>query len=293
MQAFCLVAEYQSFSKAAAEMGVSNTLVSRYVKQLEQQLACQLLKRNTRKVFLTPAGEQYRDQVKPLLKKLVIIDKQMNQLSAQPSGKLTVSTTLELGSQYFAPLIAIYRQQYPKVELDFKLGNMPEDLFESQIDLAFRVAPNLPNSSHIAQTIGSSKLALWASPVYLKQFGTPETPEDLRQHQLIFFSHSIRKEQWLFEHNGSRLSIKLPWAWSSDNGRLINEAAALGQGIIQAPSYSVADFTNTKQLVEVLPEYSINDLTISAVYPHRYKLSSRISSFVETAKKYFLNNPLP
>ena len=293
MQAFCTVAELQSFSAAASQMNISTTMVSKHIKSLEKELNCLLIKRNTRKVFLTEAGEQYRQHIKPVLKKLSLIEHRINEFGSKPFGKLTISASLEFGSQYLAPLIAQYRESYPQVELDFTLSNTPVDLFDSEIDLVFRVAPTLPNASHIAQEVCTSRLSLWASPEYLKQHGTPQSPEALQRHQLLFFKHSIRKNQWIFNSNGSQTSLKLPWAWSSDNGRLLNEAAAEGQGIIQAPSYSVAPFVKKGRLVEVLPECSFDKLSISAIYPHRYELSNRIKTFVELAKTYFKDNPIP
>ena len=293
MQAFCIVADNQSFTAAAKAMNISSTMVSKHIKALESSLGCLLLKRNTRKVYLTEAGEQYRQHVKPILKKLALIEHQMSEFGSKPFGKLTISASLEFGSQYLTPLISQYRQSFPQVELDFSLSNTPVDLFDSEVDLVFRVAPTLPNASHIAQEVCSSRLSLWASQAYLEQNGAPEKPEDLHQHKLLFFKHSIRKNQWIFNHNGSQQSIKLPWDWRSDNGRLLNEAAAAGQGIIQAPSYSVAPYLKNGQLVEVMPAFSFNKLTISAIYPHRYELSTRIKTFVEMAKHYFKQHPIP
>ena len=93
--------------------------------------------------------------------------------------------------------------------------------------------------------------------------------------------------------NGEIKSQKFRWAWRANNGRLLNEAAAAGQGIIQAPSYSVKDYALAKRLTEVLPEHSINELTVYAVYPHRYELSTKIKAFVEMAKDYFEKHSLP
>lgn len=293
MHAFCLVAEYQSFSQASVEMGVSATMVSRYIKQLEQQLGCLLLKRNTRKVFVTDAGQYYLDQIKPVLRKLDGIEQSMHNLNDEPTGQLTISASLEFGSQYLAPLIKQYRDQCPKVQLNLNLTNEPIDLFSSEVELAFRVAPMLPNASHIAQEVCNSRLALWASPEYLAKHGIPVQIEDLNEHQLLFFAHSIRKDQWIFHRKGKLETKRFNWAWSSNNGRLLNEAAAQHQGIIQAPSYSVAKYVNQGLLHEVLPEHSINDLAISAVYPHRYELSNRVKSFVEMAKSYFAVQPIP
>jgi DNA-binding transcriptional LysR family regulator len=292
MQAFCLVAEHHSFSLAAKKMTISATMVSRYVKQLEQSLGCLLLKRNTRKVFLTDAGDQYLLQVKPLLKKLNQIENQMHEFHTEPSGKLTISTSIEFGGQYMAPLIASYRLEYPKVALNFMLSNTPVDLFNSDTDLVFRVAPLLPNASHIAQEVCTSTLSFWANPDYLKKFGTPESPEQLSDHKLLFFNHSIRNDHWLFRISNETRAIKLPWDWASNNGRLLNEAAAQGHGIIQAPSYSVANYVKEGRLVEVMSEFKIDNLTISAIYPHRYELSNRVKTFVEMAKVHFKANPI-
>lgn len=293
LKAFCLTAEYLNFSQAASEMGVSPTMVSRYVKQLEEELGCLLLKRNTRKVFLTEAGEQYRNHIKPILKKLHLVDSQMRQLKKEPSGELNISTTAEFGGQYLAPLIAHYRELYPQVKLNIRTDNAPIDLFDDKTDLAFRVAPSLTNASYIAQKVANSRLSLWASPHYLTHNGVPEDLSDLAEHKLLFFNHSLRKEQWLFVDNGERRLIKFNWVWTSNSGKLLNEAAASGQGIIQAPSYSVANYVNENRLVEVLPQHAFNNLQISAMYPHRYELSTRVKTFVELAKAHFTANPIP
>lgn len=293
MRAFCLVADEGSFAAAAAVLNVSPTMVSRHIKQLEAHLGCLLLKRNTRKVYLTSAGEQYRQHIKPLLKRLTLIENQITELDNAPAGKLSLSTSIEFGGIYLAPLLQSYKAQFPQVELDITLSNTPIDLFDSQIDLVLRPAPSLPNASHIAQPVCHSTLSLWASPRYLAQHGTPQKPIDLKNHSLLFFKHSIRKDHWLFQQNGSRNALKLQWQLVSDNGRLLNEAAANDMGIIQAPSYSVAPFVINNQLVEIMTQYRITPLTISAIYPHRYALSSRIKSFVTFAKQYFVENPIP
>lgn len=293
MKAFCFTADYLNFSQAAKEMNISATMVSRYIKQLEQELGCLLLKRNTRKVFLTEAGAQYRNHIKPIIKKLALVDYQMTQFNSEASGELNISTTAEFGGQYLAPLIALYRQKHPQVKLNIRLDNAPIDLFDDKTDLAFRVAPSLTSASYIAQKVTQSRLSLWASPDYLKQSGWPKTLAELTQHQLLFFAHSLRKEHWLFIEKNERKLMKYNWAWKSNSGQLLNEAAANSQGIIQAPSYSVARYVHDKRLVEVMPQFAINNLQISAMYSHRYELSTRVKTFVELAKAYFVEHPIP
>ena len=118
-------------------MNVSPTMVSRYIKQLEQELGCLLLKRNTRKVFLTEAGERYKQQITPLLKRLTSVEQQMQEYHFEPQGRLTISTSIEFGGQYLAPLVGTFHQKYPQVELDFDLCNKPLDLLDDNIDLVF------------------------------------------------------------------------------------------------------------------------------------------------------------
>ncbi|MBC7008197.1 LysR family transcriptional regulator [Pseudoalteromonas sp. BZK2] len=293
VRALCLVAEYQSFTRAAKQMQLSTTMVSRHVKQLEQNLGCLLLKRNTRKVCLTDAGQNYVLQMKPLLNKFNEVDEEISGLSQAPSGKLAISASIEFGCQYLTPLISQYQHAFPDVKLDIVLSNTPVDLFDSQIDLAFRVAPSLPDANHIAQTVCHSSLSLWASPTYLKKHGTPIDIAALSEHRLLFFSHHIRHDQWIFLLDGQHVCRKFNWAMTSNNGRFLNEAAAAGDGIIQAPRYSVAPFLKSGELVEVLAQHTLNPLTIAAVYPHRYALSNRVKSFIELAKHYFSQHPIP
>lgn len=292
LSAFCAVYKSGSFAKAAQRLNCSTTMVSRYVKKLEDELGCLLIKRNTRNIQITDAGQQYFDQVSVILEQLHQADNTINEYNQTPSGKLKISSSIEFGSQYLPPVIALYKAAYPKVELDISLSNKPVDIWHEEIDLAFRVAPKLPEASFIAQPICHSRLALWASPDYLATHGIPHSIEELHQHQLLFFNHSLRSNQWIFQLAQQVQELVLPWSWRSNNGRILNEAAAQHQGIIQAPSYSVASYVRRGELVEVLSQYSFNKLQISAVYPHRYDYSVRIKAFVETAKTYFAQHPV-
>jgi len=293
MKAFCLVCEHKNFSHVARHMQLSTTMISRYIKQLEQHLGCLLLKRDTRRVMITEAGELYLRQVQPILTRLDNIDLEMSRYNETPKGKLRISASIEFGSQYLAPLITGFQQDYPEVELECHLTNEPVALVDGDTDIALRVAPQLADASYIARPLCQTRLALWANPEYLLRHGQPTSLDELKRHKLLFFCHNLRPDSWLFQHGGKQQQLKLPWSWKSNNGRLLNEAAALCQGIIQAPTYSVASYVDKGELVEVLPQYSIGDIQISAVYQHRYELSLRIKSFVQWSQEYFKRHPVP
>ncbi|NMP33182.1 LysR family transcriptional regulator [Thalassotalea sp. M1531] len=293
IKAFCLVCQEQSFTQVAKSMRLSPAMVGRYIRQLEEQLGTLLVKRTTRQMAITQAGKLYYQKVSPLLAELTLIEQELSSFSDMPKGQLKVSASIEFGGQYLAPIIAQYRQLYPNVELSFDLTNEPIDITQGAVDLVFRVAPTLANASLKVIPICTSKLAMWAHPKYLLQYPKITAIEDLANHQLLFFEHSLRSDQWIFLKNGEIQEVKLPWAWKTNNGRLLNEAAAQSQGIIQAPSYSVAGYVEQGLLVEVLSEHSIQPLTISAIYQHSYQYSLAIKTFVELAKNYFLLQPLP
>lgn len=296
MKAYCLVCQHRSFTKAAVELNLSATMISRYIKQLEDSLGCLLIKRTTRSFAITEAGKEYYKSITPLLTQLAngltAINDGMEKYQQQPHGSLRVSSSIEFGGQYLAPLIARFKRQFPAVNLSFNLTNEPVDLINDEADLVLRVAPQLANASLIAIPVCYSRLSLWASPDYLSAGTVPNNLEELAEHQLLFFEHSLRRHQWIFNQGGEQVEKKYQWAWSTNNGRLLNEAASQGQGIIQAPSYSVAKYVAEGTMEEVMPEYAVQPLTISAVYQHSAEYSKSIKSFVELAKAYFSENPL-
>ena len=289
---FCLVCQHQSFAQAAKALTMSPAMVGRYIKQLEQELGTLLVKRTTRHLSITEAGQAYYQQVSGILTQLETAEQQIAGFGTKPQGKLRVSSSIEFGGQYLAPIIVRYRQLYPEVALSFNLTNEPVDITQRQEDLVFRVAPKLADASLKTVPIASSKLALWASSEYLHQHPGITTVDDLNQHQLLFFEHSLRTDQWLFSVNGAIEQRTLPWTWKTNNGRLLNEAASLHQGIIQAPSYSVASYVEAGLLQEVLPQFSINTLAISAIYQHSAQYSLPIKTFIEVAKQHFIDYPL-
>ncbi len=291
MKAFCLICERESFAAAARGLDVSPTMVSRYIQQLEKDIGCLLIKRNTRQLTITDLGQHYYREIRPVIDKIESTEREMMEQQTDPKGKLTISASVEFGGQYLAPLVGEYHRKYPGIELNINLSNTPVNLLDDQTDIAIRVAPHLPDASYIAQGISTTRLSLWASIDYLNENGRPESLDDLQYHKLLFFSHSVRKDEWIFNVDGERIKRRYDWAWRTDNGRLLNEAAVLHQGIIQAPGYSVADYVGAGLLVEVMPHVAIDNLVISAVYSHRYALSLRVKKFIELAKAYFEKYP--
>ncbi len=286
-RAFCAIVEQMNIRKAAVVFGVSATMMSKYLKALEDDLGCHLINRNTRTISLTDAGRHYYQHIKPVLQDWRDLKDHMSHFADEIFGHLKITATIEFGGIYLAAIIKQYRADCPHVALELVLTNRTLNLLDEDIDLAIRVAPKLPDSGMIAVPVGQTKLRLWASPQYLSRSGQPQAPEDLHQHACLFFSQTPRANTWLFSQAGQNFELSFDWQWQTDNGRLLNEAAAAGMGIIQAPDYSVADYVKQGRLVEVLAAYRLQPMNISAIYPQRNSVSPKLSHLIELLKQHF------
>ncbi|MFC3194833.1 LysR substrate-binding domain-containing protein [Marinicella sediminis] len=291
-RAFCAIVEHMSFRKAATTVGVSPTMMSKYLKGLESDVGCHLINRNTRAISLTDVGREYHRRIKPILLELDQLNQQMSAYAGEVRGHLKITATIEFGGIYLAEVIKQYRQQHPQVSLDFILTNRTLGLFDEDIDLAIRVAPKLPDSGLIAIPICQTHLRTWASPGYLKRCGVPRDMTALKQHACLFFSETPRKNSWLFQVDGCVTEQQLPWQWRTDNGRLLNEAAANDMGIIQAPDYSVSEYVKKGELIEVLADYRLEPFNICALYPQRNSVSPKLTRFIQLLKMHFNEQPL-
>ena len=290
INAFCLVAKNSNFSLSARQLGVSPTMVSKHIQSLESHLSCRLFNRNTRKVQLTEAGKIFYKKVSPLLSQLQDLDREMASFAQTPKGPFRISASIEFGSQFLAPVICRFCEQYPEVELQLDLSNDRVSLLEEDVELAIRVAPHLPDSNLIAVPVASTDLKTWASPEYLARMGVPANPADLKSHRCLFFSQTPRANTWLFNIGHKLTELPFKWYWSSDNGRVLNEAAACGEGVVQAPEYSVYQYRDRGKLVEILPQYCLREMPISAIYSHRRDLSVNIRQFIQLLRQYFSDN---
>ncbi len=202
VELFCLVAEYESFSKAALHAGVGPAAVSRSIARLEKHLATPLFVRTTRQVRLTTQGKIYFDECKQALNQILEAEQQLKNQTQQPSGLIRISVPTPYGHYRILPLLAKFSQQYPSIQVDVQLTNKNVDFIAEGYDLAIR-GRQFADSNLIARQLEQAELIVVASPEYLKQFGTPQSLEDLQHHQCIQFvlPSTGKNVPWLFNSN--------------------------------------------------------------------------------------------
>jgi DNA-binding transcriptional LysR family regulator len=187
MQAFVAVVEAGSFVGAADALGISKTSVSRLIVDLESHLGTRLLQRTTRRVRTTEAGERFFARASLLLSDLEEAESEVTWRTLTPHGVLRVSVPLSFGPRYLAPLLPLYRNQYPDVELEVSSTDHLVDLVDDGFDLAIRGAWQ-HGETYVARHLAPLRIVICASPAYVATHGAPPTPDALAAHNCAWRS---------------------------------------------------------------------------------------------------------
>jgi DNA-binding transcriptional LysR family regulator len=273
---FVAVAELQSFTKAAKQLGISVAQVSRNIAELEATLAIKLLYRSTRSVSLTEEGLLYLQHCRHLVASLEEANRTLANLKATPRGQIKLTAPVFYGETRIAPLLHDFMQQYPDTDLDLQLTNNKLDLVQGGFDLAIRLG-TLESSSLIARKLASRTQYVVASPAYLAKHGTPQNLTDLTQHQCLTGTVA----QWRFMQQGKLVQFKPQGRIVCNSGVALMDAALKGLGLVQLPDYYVGSKLQSGELVVVLNQLRQPDDGIWAIYPQNRHLSAKVRVLVD------------
>jgi len=291
LQAFVRVVEAGSFVRAADQLGVSTTSVSRLVGELEAELGTRLLQRTTRRSSLTAAGAEYFQRAQQILAALDEADAAAGLEASRPSGHLRVSAPVAFGTMHLAPLLCEMHARHPAVRLDIALSDRVVDLVEEGFDVAIRIAANLAPTL-VARRLCPVRMVACASPAYLDRNGAPRVPADLALRECLVYTLSPNPDDWRFENADGALHVRVDAALRSNHGELLRQAALGGQGITVLPTFMVGADLAAGQLVLVLPRFQLPALAAHAVYPTRRHLPAKVRVFVDLMAEK-LSDPPP
>jgi DNA-binding transcriptional LysR family regulator len=284
MAAFVKIAEVGGFAAAARKLGVSPSTVTMQIQDLEDRLGVRLLNRSTRKVSLTELGKVYYERCMQILADMDEADSAINAMHAKPSGVLHLNVSISIPF-FVAPVIAEFTSLYPDVKVNMMMSDRMVDLVEEGIDLAITTLP-VPNSNLIIRRVGSVRLVVCGSPDYFARRGVPGNPDDLAKHNCLKYAFSSWGSEWRFESPDGQCAIHISGNMEANSVNALKQAAVLGQGLILAPDYLVADEVKLGRLISVLTEFYSPELAINAVYPHRQHLSTNVRSFLDLVSKH-------
>ena len=239
LEVFSKTAELRSLSKAAETLGMSNAAASRHLSALEERLAVRLIERNTRRLWLTEAGQEFLQRCGALLNELAEAEDAVSERALSPKGDVRVTSSLSFAMIYLAPMLPAFRAQYPKLAVQIIAANRYPDFIEAGIDIAIRTREHEPDSNIIVRRIGRMRRVLAASPSYLESRGRPETPADLARHEMLIYNLANDPYSLRLRKGSTTQTVRIAPTLDSNDGQVIRRAALAGLGILIQPLYIV------------------------------------------------------
>jgi len=284
LKAFVATAQSGSFTAAAARMGISNRLTSKYVAELEARLGVRLLQRTTRKVGITPAGEQLLQRAPALLEDLDALLADVSEDSRGFSGMLRISAPVTFGEVYVQDMLRRFRALHTDLTIDLRLTDQHVDLASDGIDLALRIGAPMVSALN-ARLLGRFPSVLVAAPDYLARHGTPETPEDLMDHACIVDTNRRGAGGWNFRKDGTDHTVHVPSRFMVNNAQVTRDLALAGEGIAACPQFVLRGDLESGRLVPLLTSYEVETLPLSAVYLEGHKVPLKVRALIDFARK--------
>ena len=291
MKVFLTVVDSGAFARAAQQLNLSTTAVSRHVAQLEDFLGASLLQRTTRRLSLTETGAAYYERCLQILADVEEAEAQAASAEAQPRGTLRISLPYSFGLRYVSPLLPKFRAQYPELALDVSFADRMVDLVEEGVDMALRIT-RAPNTTLVARQLAPVRIVCCASPAYLARHGTPKTPDELREHACLIYSYV--GDNWEFTAaDGARTGVQVRGPLRANAGDVLNDAALAGEGIVLQPTFLVADDLRQGRLIRLFPDYGLESSTAYAVYLPGLRRTARVQAMVRFLQEAFAGDDPP
>jgi len=287
---FHSVVRHSSFAKAAEELALSPSGVSRIVTRLEERLGVRLVQRTTRSLSLTEAGSAFHARATQILEDLQEAEAEVQKATTQPRGNLRVTASLMFGQRYVMPLLEEILERFPDLSIDLTLTNRFVDIIDEGIDLAIRIGA-LSDSRLIARRLCSNQRVLVASPRYIASHGAPGHPEELSQHECIIYTGFAKPREWKLLGPDGPVSVSVSGRVATNNMEVVDDTSKRGLGISVGPTMSAYHALLSGELVRVLDDYTFEPSAIFAVYPSARQLSTKVRAVVDFLVEKFQDPP--
>ena len=284
---FIRVVDLGSFSKAAVEIGIGQPAATKQINRMERQLGARLLHRTTHGVSPTEIGLLYYEKCKLICHHAEEAASVGTLLQTQAEGAIRINTSVAFGRRVMAPLVMEFMRMNPQLQIELSCDDRYVNLVEQGVDVAIRLG-KLADSSLGAAYLGLNPWVLVASPDYLKAHGRPKTPKDLSRHQALIYSSVQGDERWHFAgSDGKSASVPVQGRLRSNNLSMLLAAARHGFGIAALPCYVAHPSLETQKVVSLLPEWSLPQQEVHAVFPSPRMVPAKVKLFISWLQGQF------
>ena len=292
MRSFVGVGRHGSFSQAARHLGISGSLVSRHVAELENQLGLRLVNRTARTVTLTSVGRRYFDFSQRIIEEIESEDEALRGIHDRPEGPLAVICPKWIGNLDLGEAIADFAVDHPKIHVRFEVGGMSDrtfDFLDKGYDIAFHTR-ELRDSTLLVRRITGIDYVLCAAPSYLE--GRPPLTDPVVMAEQDCLVH-INDPIWTLQHGDEQTRLKVVSAVYSSNSYLtLRKAALRGRGVALMPTRTVMADLAEGALVRVLPEYQGPARSLYAVHSPGSHTMRKVRVFLDYISAWFRKYPL-
>lgn len=257
IETFLQVADRRSFAAAAKKLGTAPSSVSRSISTLERELGGRLFARTTRRMSLTQLGRTYYQHASRALAELAEGERRASEMQRVARGEVRITAPADLDDGFFAAALAAFTVAYPTIRVSCLLSNDYADLVADGIDLAMRVADELPDSSLIARPLGRYSAHLVASTAYLAARQAPRTPEDLANHECVLTWAQDHAATWELVGPKGVQTVRVRGRIIAGDLRFARHLVLGGAGIGVSATAPRSPTTTDPRLVRILPDFEL------------------------------------
>ncbi len=292
MQAFVRIVEAGSITKAANQLNVVKSAMSKRLSTLESRLGLTLLNRTTRSLTLTDNGKTYYKECKRIIDDVIETEGRLQNKQSALSGTIKIAAPLSFGLTHLAPAINQFNTLHPDIIFVIDFNDRIISVVNEGYDLAIRVG-KLDDSNLMARKITSIKTLLLASKNYLDNHGIPKVPKDLLNNHVKLHYKNVSGVYSFKDQNNKPIQINLPIKLVSNNGDYLLQCAIEGLGIVSTPDFIAYKAVKAGKLIQLLPRYYLPyEVDVNAIYPQTRHLSRKIRTLIDFLVDYFGEPPV-
>ncbi|GHF15041.1 LysR family transcriptional regulator [Kordiimonas sediminis] len=282
IETFCRAIEDGNLTRAANSLHITKSVASRRIRALEDSLGVKLLNRNTRGVTPTDEGLVYYERCTKILEDLEEAGQAIQQTETHLTGTLRITAPFDYANLHLAEPMSAFLALHPDLKLEMQSTDAKTDIIAGGFDMGLRITGDLVDSSLKARKIAPVHSHVLASPDYLKQHGTPQHPDDLKDHNCIFYSNISVSEQWRFHMGGTGTeSVRVKGRITVNSGMLQMAMARNGLGIAALPDFFCHRAIESGELVTILTDYPRPEIFLYALYPESKHSQAKVRALID------------
>lgn len=286
VRTFLAVAEQRSFSAAAAKTGITTTAASKAIKMLEQRHGVVLFKRTTRSVALTEAGAALYAQLRSATSQIDDAFSALNVYRDKPIGTLRLTVPRNLGRLVLTTLVPQFRREYPEITLDISLDDGAIDLIAGGFDAGIRLGQAVAQDMVMVPLTAQLEWCVVGSADYFREYGHPDTPEDLITRQTIRyrFTGSGALHRWRFSRNAQDFEVETGGGLIANDTALIADFCRQSQGLAYLPEMEITADLAAGRLHKTLSEFIPPTSGLYLYFPARTQQQAKLRAFIDLAR---------